>query len=104
MEHPNQWVREGWWAMSTMQQAFQEVGYKPSGVRLRTLRKLAAKQQTFERVIDEVFAPITRNRKVVITKAGGFVRARYEGRRTYVFGSDVRHATSRLKTWDLQAA
>ncbi len=89
--------------MSTMQQALREVGYKP-GTRLRTLRKLEAKQPTFQKVIDEVFAPITRPKKVVISKAGDFVRARYEGRRTYVFGYDVRHATSRLKTWDLQAA
>ena len=86
--------------MSTMQQAFQEVGYKPSSVRLRTLRKLAAKPQTFEQVIDEVFAPITRNRKVVITKAGGFVRARYEGRRSFVFAATRQQAIRNLKYWE----
>ncbi len=93
--------------MSTMQQALREVGYKPSGVRLRTLRQMTEREQasaTLKKTLDEVFAPITRPKKVVISKAGDFVRARYEGRVTYVFGYDVRHATGRLKTWDLQAA
>ena len=43
-------------------------------------------------------------RKIVISKAGGFVRARYAGRKTFVFGFDAKHAMSRLKCWDGGAA
>jgi len=28
------------------------------------------------------------------------VKARYEGRKSFVFGANEKHATKRLKTWD----
>jgi hypothetical protein len=67
-----------------------EVGYRPTHKPVASLRQ----------AIDEVFAPITRPRRVLISRAGDMVKARYEGRRTFVLGYDARHATSRLKTWD----
>jgi len=44
--------------------------------------------------------PASLPRKVIVSKAGGMVKARYEGRRAFVFGYDERHAISRLKIWD----
>ena len=39
-------------------------------------------------------------RKVIVQRAGGLVKARYEGRKSFVFGVNEKHATKRLKTWD----
>ena len=74
-----------------MQDAILEAGFKASTARSKT---------TMEKVIDGLLAPITQSRKIVITKAGEYVRARYEGRKTFVIGFDERIAVSRLKTWD----
>jgi hypothetical protein len=39
-------------------------------------------------------------RKITLSKAGGFIKARYEGRKAYVFGFDEKQARQRLKMWD----
>jgi hypothetical protein len=48
----------------------------------------------------EGVATLKQPRKIVISRAGGFTKARYSGRRAFVFGCDESHAVSRLKTWD----
>ena len=86
--------------MSTIQQAFEQVGFKH--VRLRTLRRAAQRAELIDlsTFVEDVLAPIVKRRKVLVTKAGGFTKARYEGRASFVFGVDERDARSRLKTWD----
>jgi hypothetical protein len=78
--------------MSTMHQALQEVGFQPTRRR--------EEKPTIEKMVDKVFEPITRPRKVITGRAGGFVTARYEGRRAFVFASDIEAARKRLKYWD----
>ncbi len=50
---------------------------------------------------DKVLAPITKKPlKVVISKAGGFVKARWGGRRSFVLGETPEQAIKRLKNWN----
>jgi cytidylate kinase len=91
--------------MSTMQQALQEVGFQPTRRKKDMQRHNLAligreEKPTIDKMVDKVFETIARPRKVITSRAGGFVTARYEGRRAFVFGFDERHALSRLKTWD----
>jgi hypothetical protein len=84
-----------------LHQALQEVGYTSTRKDIRRHNlKLLNDKPPIEAIVDEVFEPVMRPRKVIFTKAGGMVRARYEGRKTFVFGFDERHASNRLKTWD----
>ena len=79
---------------SPIAQQLSSVGFKPT----QTITP------TIENVIDGLLEPVTRPRKVVITKAGGFVMAGYHGRKTFVISYDAADARKRLKTWDGGAA
>jgi hypothetical protein len=74
--------------MSALQNALQQVGYKPTGARRKDLAA----------ILDEVIAPITKHPKTHVTKAGGFYRVRFEGRATSCFGSTIVEAKKRLRT------
>jgi hypothetical protein len=80
--------------MSNLQRALQDVGFQPTRIR-KTEEK-----PTIDKMVDKVFETIARPRKVITNKAGGFVTARYEGRRAFVFASDIEAARKRLKCWD----
>jgi hypothetical protein len=80
--------------LNPIAQQLSSVGFKPT----------TTVKPTIEALVDGLLAPTIRIRKIIITKAGEFVRARYEGRKTFVFGFDVKTAVSRLKTWDGEAA
>lgn len=59
---------------------------------------------TLAQIVDAVMAPITRPRKIVISRAGDFVRARYEGRKTCVLALTAEQARKNLKMFDGGAA
>lgn len=102
-----------------MQQALQSaLQPQPTPhVRLRTLRKAAQRAEVpklravvqqptpitietlFDDVLDGAIDQITKPRKVVLTKQGGYVRARYSGEAVSVFGRTTKEATSNLKFW-----
>jgi hypothetical protein len=75
--------------------------------RLRTLRRSAVREKALkltdlQRTTEweaKLAAEAERN-KIQVQKAGGFVKARYKGRRTFVLAFDERQALERLKTWD----
>jgi hypothetical protein len=83
--------------MSTLEQALSEIGYQPTMTRPK-------EEPTIETVIDGLMEPVTCPLKIVFRKAGGMIKARYGGRKTFVFGYDERHAVSRLKYWNMGAA
>lgn len=61
--------------------------------------KLADLQRAAERKT-KLTAEQTERNRVQVQKAGGLVKARYKGRRTFVFASDEGQALERLKMWD----
>lgn len=73
--------------MSTIQQALKDVGYKPTAVRLRTLRRAAEREATItlEAFVDGVVERLTKPRKIQVTKAGTHRKARYQGMADFVF-------------------
>lgn len=78
-----------------------DVGYKPTkGEREMSRHNLEIiRLAEFNRIFDDVVAPLIKPRKIQFERAGSHVRARYEGETTFVIGEDKREATSRLKTW-----
>ena len=72
-----------------MQEALQQVGYKPTGLRARLLNNARQKEArtpiTLESFVDGVFAPLTKPINIVVTKAGTHRKAHYEGQTTFVF-------------------
>lgn len=84
--------------MSTIAEGLQDVGYKPT--KPRTARQNMAFNRNIFAVIEEVLEPLIKKpRKVQCQRAGGYVLARYEGGRTFVFGTTQEEAASRLQTW-----
>ena len=49
---------------------------------------------------EQVEPPITKLRRVIFSKAGGFLKGRYEGRSTSVFGDSPLQISKRLKFFD----
>jgi hypothetical protein len=111
--------------MSIMQTALQDVGYKPT-IRPRDIRRAQERQDTtalLEKALDGMLAPLTikevprstaiegspapangkivvvrgRERKIVVQRAGGFYRARYQGMVNSCFGTSPGAAASALK-------
>lgn len=87
-----------------MQQALQEVGYRPTGLRARLLNSAKQKKETprptpitIEAVIDGVIDPITKPLVIQIQRAGSVYRARYRGGAVSVFGETAKIATNNLK-------
>lgn len=76
--------------MSNLSEALKGVGFKPTPQRKPTLRAIAR----------AVLAPITRKRKLIVQKAGGFVRVRWEGQKNNCFGLDIAEAKQRLHKLD----
>jgi hypothetical protein len=87
--------------MSTLQQALQNVGYKPS--LNREARKNLEREQITEalhRFLDGVLGPLIKPRNIQIQKIGSHYRARYAGESACCFGTTSTEATSRLKFWE----
>jgi len=81
--------------MGTMQTALTDVGFRP---RLRTLRRAAERERlALETVVDGVFEPLIKNRKVVVQRAGGYYKARYVGQAACCFGETPEEASCKLK-------
>ena len=58
-------------------------------------------QERLENTIDGVFEPLTKQaRKVQTTRAGGYFKARYEGRSICCFGYSRKDAARKLKYFD----
>ena len=80
--------------MGNMQQALQEVGYRPTPhVRLRTLRRVAEREAKADGVIE---SPI-KHRTIQVTKAGSHYRARYEGSSCCCFGETPEEASKKAE-------
>jgi hypothetical protein len=87
-----------------MQAALQDVGYKPPKP------KTARQNMAFNRdhiireqlttIVDRVFEHTIKARKVQMQRTGCTCKARYEGRKTFVFGKSTTEALSRLQFWD----
>ena len=91
--------------MSTMQQALQDVGLEPTKTRQTIRRHNMARFGTEEKptlatIVDAVFAPITKTRKIQVQRAGGFYRARYAGRPTTCFALTAEQAIKYLRFFD----
>lgn len=88
--------------MSSIQKALCKVGFQPTPPNREARRKFEQQQMTdaLSTVIDEVVAPITKQRKITFTRAGAFVCARYEGRNTAVFVEYPEQAAKKLKFFD----
>ena len=91
-------------------EAVAEVITKPVHTpRARTIRRAAERQATttqvlapitIEAVADGVIEPLIRKpRKVVITKSGGWYRARFQGGAFSTFGYSRQHAERALRFW-----
>lgn len=90
--------------MGTMQQALQDVGYRPTGLRARLLNSAKQKKETprptpitIEALVDGVIDPITKQLKIQVQRAGSHYRARYQGGAVSVFGETAKDATHNLK-------
>jgi hypothetical protein len=95
--------------MRTFAQQLVSVGFQPAfqpsptTTRQKIAPQIASNAQVFERksfqsVLDELFEPITKDRKVLVTRTGnGFFKARYEGKSDFAFGSNEREARHRVK-------
>jgi hypothetical protein len=101
--------------MSTLQEALQNiisphhspvvlqpvakvVACKPT--RPRDVRRSQEREQvtlSLEKFIDGLIEPLVKPRKIVISKAGDFYKARYEGRATSVFVYELKNAKKNLK-------
>jgi hypothetical protein len=80
--------------MSAVQQALRGVGLKGHNLVLFT------PQQRLENNLDGVFEPMTKQRRVQVQRAGGYFKARYQGRSTCCFGYSRKDATKNLKFFD----
>jgi hypothetical protein len=91
--------------MSTMLEALQDVGYKPT-IRPSDVRRQQERQATTDalaQALDGVIDPLIMNpRRVEVQRAGGFYRARYEGYENSVFGDNPKQAIERLRLWGLE--
>ena len=95
--------------MRTFSQQLAAVGFKPTfqPSPTTTRQKIASVRASYrnisepkslETVLDELFEPITKDRKVLVSRTGnGFFKARYEGKSDFAFGSDEREARHRVK-------
>lgn len=92
--------------MSTIQEALQDVGYKPPTrrqMRRHNINLFATEERpTIEKIIDRVIDPITRPLKVQVQRAGGYYRARFEGRQISCFGLTPEQATKNLKFFEVR--
>jgi|SRR5580658_687835 hypothetical protein len=102
--------------MGTLQEALQNVispqvhrpvtkavACKPT-IRPRDVRRAQERERECEQVtaslenfIDGVLAPLTKVRKISISKAGDYYKARYEGRATSVFVYEPKNAKKNLR-------
>jgi hypothetical protein len=86
--------------VSTIQTAFQTVGYKPLPERKSQHNKSNNHFSAFESLVDHLIVKtLIGPRNILFQRAGSHVKARYHGEKTFVIGADKREATSRLKTW-----
>jgi hypothetical protein len=81
--------------MSTaLHRALVEVGYKPTRL----------KPVTFEKAIEALLTPITKprkQRKIRVSRAGSYYKARWEGNSDFVFGTCASGAIERLRSGKL---
>lgn len=77
--------------MSTMQEAFESLGYRPPKPQ---------RPPTMGKVIDELFIPITKRERIRVHRAGGYYRARFEGRTINCFGLTREQAIKNLKFFE----
>lgn len=77
--------------MSLMQSALQSVGFKPTKKRKPTI------VDVFNKVVGYNPSVLAAPRKIVVHRAGGFYKARFDGDRTACFGINPSEAIRNLK-------
>ena len=77
--------------MSLMQAALQSVGFKP------TKKKKPTIVDVFNRMVGSNPSVLGAPRKIVVRRAGGFYKARFDGGRTACFGINPSEAIRNLK-------
>jgi hypothetical protein len=88
--------------VSTIEIAFQNLGYKPSKSEraMMTHNREIIRLADFNRVFEaEVVEHCVKPRKVQVQRAGGIYKARYHGEQTFVLGDSPADVISRLRTW-----
>lgn len=68
-------------------------------MRMRTIKRAAERAEQEERALAEQAQQLLGS-SIQLQRAGGHYKARYEGRKTYVFGATPEQATKRLLCWD----
>ena len=98
--------------MRTFSQQLAAVGFKPTfqPSPTTTRQKIASVRASYrnisepkslETVLDELFEPITKDRKIIVTRMGnGFFKARYEGASDCAFGANRREARHRVERFN----
>jgi hypothetical protein len=98
--------------MSTMGEALQGVGYKPT-IRPSDVQRRKERQTTtatIEAILEDVAAqPVCISsfseapmRRIIYQRSGGFIRARYAGYENNCFGDNPKQASERLRLWGLE--
>jgi|HubBroStandDraft_5_1064220.scaffolds.fasta_scaffold216371_2 hypothetical protein len=75
--------------------ALTDVGYKPRKTTQPTIGSLIAEMGKHNREMFAIPPP-----KIIVTKAGGYYRARFDGGKMFCFGENPAQARKRLEFWE----